>query len=228
MGERARRYIPGGRHAFTVNFQVPQSGDAHAAACRMAASAMEPTKLKPALELALPAVLPSQESLESNERAVLALYDETAVRLLRYARSFGLNDETADVVQDAFVALFRHLCLGRPRHSLTGWLFRVTRNLSLKQRQRERGAPPNTVTDLLLERLRRSGRHARGAPGLQRALPAAAVRGRRARAARSPVRVSAIGRAVLSRHRRRPEPVARRGREIARARPGAPRNRSRR
>ena len=68
--------------------------------------------------------------------------------------AFGLNDETAeDVVQDAFVALFRHLCLGRPRHSLTGWLFRVTRNLSLKQRQRERGAPADLVTDLLLERL---------------------------------------------------------------------------
>ena len=130
----------------------------------MAASAMEPTKLKPALELPLPAVLPSQEALESNQRTVLALYDETAVRLLRYARSFGLNDETAeDVVQDAFVALFRHLCLGRPRHSLTGWLFRVTRNLSLKQRQRERGAPADLVTDLLLERLVDPARYARGA-----------------------------------------------------------------
>jgi RNA polymerase sigma-70 factor, ECF subfamily len=120
----------------------------------MAAPAMQASKLKPALELLLPAVLPAQESLESNQRTVLTLYDDTAVRLLRYARSFGVSDETAeDVVQDAFVALFRHLCLGRPRHSLTGWLFRVTRNLSLKQRQRERGVPADLVTDLLLERL---------------------------------------------------------------------------
>jgi RNA polymerase sigma-70 factor (ECF subfamily) len=120
----------------------------------MAASAMQPPKLKPVLELPLPALLPAHQTLESNQRAVLALYDETAVRLLRYARSFGLSGEAAeDVVQDAFVALFRHLCLGRPRHSLTGWLFRVTRNLSLKQRQRQRGEPADLLTDLLLARI---------------------------------------------------------------------------
>ena len=113
-----------------------------------------PPKLKPALELPLPVVLPAHESLETNQRTVLALYDDSAIKLLRYARSFGLSDETAeDVVQDVFVALFRHLCLGRPRHSLTGWLFRVTRNLSLKQRQRQRGAQADLLTDLLLERI---------------------------------------------------------------------------
>ena len=126
----------------------------------MAAPAMQPPKLKPALELPLPAVLPDARpqqaaSLQAIQRDVLALYDDHALRLLRYARSFGLSDACAeDVVQDAFVALFRHLVRGRPRHSLIGWLFRVTRNLALKQRRRAPDAAPlDVVTDLLLARL---------------------------------------------------------------------------
>jgi|KBSSwiStaDraftv2_1062776.scaffolds.fasta_scaffold17092_5 RNA polymerase sigma-70 factor (ECF subfamily) len=116
---------------------------------------MQPPKLKPALELPLPALLPSRASaLQSAQRDVLALYDEHAPPLLRYARSFGLTGEAAeDVVQDVFVALFRHLVLDRPRHNLTGWLFRVTRNLSLKQRRRSGASTPDLFADLLIERL---------------------------------------------------------------------------
>lgn len=116
---------------------------------------MQPPKLKPALELPLTALLPGRAStLQPAQREVLALYDEHAPPLLRYARSFGLTEEGAeDVVQDVFVALFRHLVLDRPRHNLTGWLFRVTRNLSLKQRRRAGAAAPDVFTDLLLERL---------------------------------------------------------------------------
>jgi RNA polymerase sigma-70 factor (ECF subfamily) len=70
------------------------------------------------------------------EASVLALFDRSAPSLLRYAASFGLNaDETEDIVQDAFLALFRHLHLGRARTNLTGWLFQVTHNLALKRRQ---------------------------------------------------------------------------------------------
>ena len=116
---------------------------------------MQAPKLKPALELPLPAVLPRRaSSLETAQRDVLSLYDEHAPALVRYARSFGLTDETAeDVVQDVFVALFRHLVLDRPRHNLTGWLFRVTRNLSLKQRRRSGAPATGLFTDVLLERL---------------------------------------------------------------------------
>lgn len=120
---------------------------------------MQPPKLKPALELTLPAVLPDTvpnegASLHAIQRDVLALYDDHAPRLLRYARSFGLNDACAeDVVHDAFVALFRHLVRGRPRHSLIGWLFRVTRNLALKRRRAAGATPIDLVADLLLERL---------------------------------------------------------------------------
>ena len=121
----------------------------------MARFAMQPPKLKPALELTLPALLPnSAASLQAVQLDVLALYDELAPRLLRYAQSFGLSEDAAeDVVQDTFVALFRHLVLGRPRHSLAGWLFRVTRNLALKRRRSADAPPLDLVTDFLLERL---------------------------------------------------------------------------
>jgi RNA polymerase sigma-70 factor, ECF subfamily len=116
---------------------------------------MQAPKLKPALELPLPAVLPGRAaSLQAAQRDVLSLYDEHAPSLLRYARAFGLTEDAAeDVVQDAFVALFRHLVLDRPRHNLAGWLFRVTRNLSLKQRRRRGAALADLVSDVPLERL---------------------------------------------------------------------------
>jgi RNA polymerase sigma-70 factor (ECF subfamily) len=68
---------------------------------------------------------------------VLRLFDETAPGLRRYIRSFGLDPATTeDVAQDVFLALFRHLCLGRPGGHLTGWLFTVAHNLALKKRSR--------------------------------------------------------------------------------------------
>jgi len=85
----------------------------------------------------------SAESLPAAPRAadeeVLLLFDRHAVSLLRYVASFGLRaDEAEDVVQDVFLALFRHLRLDRSRRNLTGWLFQVSHNLALKQRKRGR------------------------------------------------------------------------------------------
>jgi RNA polymerase sigma factor (sigma-70 family) len=68
---------------------------------------------------------------------VLALFDECAPRLRRYARSCGLTPQAADdVVQDTFVQLYRHLCLGRSRSNLHGWLFTVCHRLARKRRAR--------------------------------------------------------------------------------------------
>lgn len=73
------------------------------------------------------------------EQQVLALFDTTAPSLLRYVQTFGLSaDETEDVVQEAFLSLFYHLKIGRPRTNLRGWLFKVSHNLALKQRRRRR------------------------------------------------------------------------------------------
>lgn len=73
------------------------------------------------------------------EATVLALFDAYQRPLQRYAMSMGVPlEEAEDVVQEAFVALFRHLQLGRPRQHLAGWLFQVTHNLVLKHRRAHR------------------------------------------------------------------------------------------
>lgn len=97
-------------------------------------------KLRSAIELPLPSTLPdatvSARSIEV-ENQVLALFDQCALGLRRYLTSFGLGaDVTEDLRQDVFLALFRHLQLGRPRTNLKGWLFQVGHNLALKQRQK--------------------------------------------------------------------------------------------
>lgn len=70
---------------------------------------------------------------------VLALFDQFQRPLLRYVRSFGLGTHDAeDVVQEVFLALYRHLLHGRSRQNLPGWLFTVAHHLTLKQRRTRR------------------------------------------------------------------------------------------
>ena len=79
---------------------------------------------------AVPSAKPSRIGSE-----VMELFDEFRRPLLRYSLSLGLPIQDAEeVIQEVFLALFRHLHLGRSRRNLRGWLFRVTRNLALKQR----------------------------------------------------------------------------------------------
>ena len=69
----------------------------------------------------------------------LRLYDECAPGVRRYLRSLSLPpDGVEDVVQEAFLELFRHVRMGRSRHNLQGWLFRVARNAAFKRHRRER------------------------------------------------------------------------------------------
>jgi RNA polymerase sigma-70 factor (ECF subfamily) len=69
------------------------------------------------------------------ERDVMELFEQIRNPLLRYAYSFGIPMHDAEeVVQEAFLSLFRHLQLGKSRKNLRGWLFRVVHNLTLKHR----------------------------------------------------------------------------------------------
>lgn len=92
----------------------------------------------PTLELAFSSTLHDRaERRACIEQEVLALFDLLQNRLLRYALSFGLaTHDGEDVVQETFLALFRHLCEGKSRENLHGWLFRVTHNLALKRRSK--------------------------------------------------------------------------------------------
>ncbi len=64
---------------------------------------------------------------------VTALFDDLREPLLRYLLSMGLSvADGEDVIQETFLALFRHLHQGRPRTNLRGWIFRTAHNLGLK------------------------------------------------------------------------------------------------
>jgi RNA polymerase sigma-70 factor (ECF subfamily) len=70
------------------------------------------------------------------ECQVIGLFDQFRNALLRYALSFGLSlHDGEEITQEVFLALFEHLRIGKSRHNLRGWIFRVAHNLALKQRQ---------------------------------------------------------------------------------------------
>jgi RNA polymerase sigma-70 factor, ECF subfamily len=93
---------------------------------------------------------PSRTAVECE---VIALFDQFNPALLRYVLSLGLAVHDAEeVTQEVFLALFRHLQLGKSRHNLRGWIFRVAHNLALKQRQaaqrsRDRVADGDTAAE---------------------------------------------------------------------------------
>jgi len=70
------------------------------------------------------------------ECEVIRLFDQYREPLLRYTLSFGLRvQDGEEVIQEVFLALFRHLRKGRSRRNLPGWVFTVAHNLALRQRQ---------------------------------------------------------------------------------------------
>ena len=74
----------------------------------------------------------------AEQEEVVQLFGELRVPLLRYLHGLGLPAcDGEDVVQDAFLALFRHLRAGKPRDNLPAWTFRVARNLALKRLQQQ-------------------------------------------------------------------------------------------
>lgn len=82
------------------------------------------------------------------ESEVIGLFDEYRSRLLRYVLSIGLTlHHGEEIVQEVFLALFRHLRLGRPKDNLRGWIFRVAHNLALKERMSEQTRPDRAELD---------------------------------------------------------------------------------
>ncbi|HTZ58186.1 MAG TPA: sigma-70 family RNA polymerase sigma factor [Acidobacteriaceae bacterium] len=70
-----------------------------------------------------------------NERVVILLFEQFRNPLLRYVISLGLSvHDGEEIIQEVFLALFRHLELGKSRRNLRGWIFQVSHNLALKQR----------------------------------------------------------------------------------------------
>jgi RNA polymerase sigma-70 factor, ECF subfamily len=63
------------------------------------------------------------------------LFEELRDRLLRYLLALGLSaHDGEEIIQESFLLLFQHSRQGKSRQNLRGWVFRVARNLALKQR----------------------------------------------------------------------------------------------
>src|SRR5271170_5774208 len=82
------------------------------------------------------------------EEEVIRLFGLFRNPLLRYAISLGLPlHDGEEIIQEVFLALFRHLQLGKSRRNLRGWVFRVAHNLALKQRSANRKAQATLNSD---------------------------------------------------------------------------------
>ena len=69
---------------------------------------------------------------------VTGLFEQLRNPLFRYLLSLGISAQDGEeVIQEAFLALFRHLKNGRPRDNLRAWIFRVAHNQALKVRHRQ-------------------------------------------------------------------------------------------
>jgi RNA polymerase sigma-70 factor, ECF subfamily len=80
------------------------------------------------------------------EVEVVQLFDEMRDRLLRYLLALGLPlHDGEEIVQESFLLLFQHLRQGKSRENLRGWIFRVGRNLALKQRSANQRTMTRTV-----------------------------------------------------------------------------------
>lgn len=108
------------------------------------------------------------------EEEVMQLFEELRNPLLRYSLSFGLPIHDAEeVIQEVFLALFRHLHLDRSRANIRGWLFRVAHNLALKQRLANQ-----TLVQRAVEEVNPAEEHVDPAPGPEELVSAAQRRGR--------------------------------------------------
>lgn len=94
----------------------------------------------PTSDLTIGLPIPTAEAAELSlspaelEAEVINLFDQFRGRLLRYVLSFGVPAcEGEEIIQEVFLALFRHLRGGKSRANLRGWIFRVAHNLALKQ-----------------------------------------------------------------------------------------------
>lgn len=91
---------------------------------------------------------PTEAKQSEVQCKVIRLFDELRTPSLRYVLSLGLSvHDGEEVIQEVFLALLRHLRLGRPRDNLRGWVFRVAHNLALKRRQATRRSQETTEFD---------------------------------------------------------------------------------
>ncbi len=116
----------------------------------------QPASAEQACDLPLVACSPEAgDAALEIEQQVMSLFEQYRDPLLRYSLSFGVPlPDAEEIVQEVFLALFRHLRLGRSREHLPGWIFRVAHNLTLKRRHANRRLPIATMEQAEIAALR--------------------------------------------------------------------------
>jgi len=86
------------------------------------------------------------------EEKVIGLFDELRIPLLRYLAGFPLTvQDSEDVIQEVFLALFQHLRNGKSPENVRGWLFRAAHNLALRKYHRSRKEAENAGPLMAME-----------------------------------------------------------------------------
>jgi len=98
-------------------------------------------------DLAVASVSSTEEAKPTPlEEEVVVLFDQMQARLLRYLLSTGVPlHDGEEIVQEVFLALFRHLQRGKSRRNLRAWVFQVAHNLSVKHYVAKRRDRQNLV-----------------------------------------------------------------------------------
>lgn len=92
---------------------------------------------------------------EGPEQKIVQLYDALRPALYRYLISIGVAyQDVEEIVQEAFLRLYRHMCAGGNEDNLRSWIYQVAHNLSVNVRK-SRGRLIETTPELW-ERLSQS------------------------------------------------------------------------
>jgi RNA polymerase sigma-70 factor (ECF subfamily) len=86
---------------------------------------------------------------QAARRIAAALFTELRDPLSRYLLHIGIGPaDIEEIVQEAFLKLFRHLCAGGEETNLRGWIFRVAHNIAANDRRRRRRMEPQDTEAL--------------------------------------------------------------------------------
>jgi RNA polymerase sigma-70 factor (ECF subfamily) len=81
----------------------------------------------------------SNRKAEGPERRIVELYDTLRPSLYRYLINSGLSpQDVEEVVQEAFLRLYRHMRAGGNEENLRAWVYQVAHNLSSNFRKSRR------------------------------------------------------------------------------------------
>lgn len=102
---------------------------------------------------------PSDEHLVSQvlrgrQMAFKTLMDRYQERLHRFAVQYTREaDEAEDIVQDAFIRVYRNLRTFNPQLKFSSWIYRITRNLALNAIRSRKRLVNGSAADALLNRV---------------------------------------------------------------------------